>query len=54
VGGQGQPSFDKQPIRDYLDELKWNKKPPAPQLPEEVVQASAARYREAQRLLTGR
>ncbi|HQL25284.1 MAG TPA: phosphoribosylaminoimidazolesuccinocarboxamide synthase [candidate division Zixibacteria bacterium] len=52
--GRGQPSFDKQPIRDYLDALDWNKKPPAPRLPEEVVQASAARYREAQRLLTGR
>lgn len=52
--GQGQPSFDKQPIRDYLDKLDWNKKPPAPELPEEVVNASAARYREAQRLLTGK
>jgi phosphoribosylaminoimidazole-succinocarboxamide synthase len=52
--GQGQPSFDKQPIRDYLDGLDWNKKPPAPKLPDEVVQASAQRYREAQRLLTGK
>jgi phosphoribosylaminoimidazole-succinocarboxamide synthase len=51
--GQSQPSFDKQPIRDYLDTLQWNKKPPPPPLPEEVVQASAARYREAQKLLTG-
>lgn len=51
--GRSQPSFDKQPIRDYLDTLDWNKKPPAPALPDEVVAASAARYREAQRLLTG-
>lgn len=51
--GRGQPSFDKQPIRDYLAGLDWNKKPPAPTLPDEVVAASAARYREAQKLLTG-
>ncbi len=51
--GQAQPSFDKQPIRDYLESTGWNKKPPAPKLPDEVVAASAARYREAQRLLTG-
>jgi len=52
--GKSQPSFDKQPIRDYLDQLDWNKKPPAPELPEEVARASAERYREAQRLLTGK
>jgi len=52
--GQPQPSFDKQPIRDYLDSIGWDRKPPAPQLPAEVVQASADRYREAQRLLTGK
>jgi phosphoribosylaminoimidazole-succinocarboxamide synthase len=52
--GRGQPSFDKQPIRDYLAGLDWNKKPPAPTLPDEVVAASAARYREAQKLLTGK
>lgn len=52
--GRSQPSFDKQPIRDYLDGLDWDKKPPAPVLPDEVVKASAERYREAQRLLTGR
>lgn len=51
--GQAQPSFDKQPIRDYLESTGWNKKPPAPKLPDEVVAASAERYREAQRLLTG-
>ena len=52
--GRSQPSFDKQPIRDYLDGLDWDKKPPAPRLPDEVVNASAMRYREAQRLLTSR
>ncbi len=52
--GKGQPSFDKQPIRDYLDQLDWNKRPPAPELPSEVVEASAARYRQAQKLLTGK
>ncbi len=52
--GQGQPSFDKQPVRDYLQNLGWDKKPPAPKLPDEVVQASARRYLKAQRLLTGK
>ena len=52
--GRSQPSFDKQPIRDYLDRLDWDKKPPAPRLPDDVIAASAARYREAQLLLTGR
>ncbi len=52
--GKGQPSFDKQPIRDYLEATGWNKKPPAPVLPDDVINASAARYREAQRLLTGK
>ncbi|UCG60893.1 MAG: phosphoribosylaminoimidazolesuccinocarboxamide synthase [Candidatus Zixiibacteriota bacterium] len=52
--GRSQPSFDKQPIRDYLDGLDWNKKPPAPQLPDEVVRASAERYLRAQQLLTGK
>jgi phosphoribosylaminoimidazole-succinocarboxamide synthase len=52
--GRGQPSFDKQPIRDYLDKLDWNKKPPAPKLPDDVVKATVQRYREAQRLLSGK
>jgi phosphoribosylaminoimidazole-succinocarboxamide synthase len=51
--GGVQASFDKQPIRDYLDTLKWDKKPPAPSLPESVIEASISRYREAKRLLTG-
>lgn len=52
--GRSQPSFDKQPIRDYLDKLDWDKKPPAPVLPDEVIKASSERYLEAQRLLTGK
>ena len=52
--GKSQPSFDKQPIRDYLDQLGWDKKPPAPALPDEVAEASAKRYRHAQKLLTGK
>jgi phosphoribosylaminoimidazole-succinocarboxamide synthase len=52
--GQGQPSFDKQPLRDWLDTLEWDKRPPGPKLPEEVVAATAARYREAQQRLTGK
>lgn len=52
--GRGQDSFDKQPIRDYLDKLDWNKKPPAPELPDEVVNASAKLYAEVEKLLTGK
>ncbi len=52
--GKSQPSFDKQPIRDYLDKLNWNKRPPAPVLPDEVINESAEKYKEAQRLLTGK
>ena len=51
--GRGQPSFDKQPIRDYLAGLDWDRKPPGPKLPDEVVEATSQRYREAQRLITG-
>ena len=52
--GKTQPSFDKQPIRDFLHGLDWDKKPPPPTLPSNVIEASAERYREAQRLLTGK
>jgi phosphoribosylaminoimidazole-succinocarboxamide synthase len=51
--GKSQPSFDKQFVRDYLDTLGWNKRPPAPPLPPEVATATTARYLEAYRLLTG-
>ena len=52
--GQSQPSFDKQPVRDWLVDSGWNKEPPPPVLPPEVVEGTAARYREAFRRLTGR
>lgn len=51
--GRSQPSFDKQPLRDYLDGLDWDKKPPPPPLPKEVVDAMSARYVEAYRRITG-
>jgi phosphoribosylaminoimidazole-succinocarboxamide synthase len=51
--GRGQPSFDKQYVRDYLETLGWNKQPPAPALPEDVVAHTRAKYREAYALLTG-
>jgi phosphoribosylaminoimidazole-succinocarboxamide synthase len=52
--GGAQPSFDKQYVRDYLERIQWNKTPPGPELPEEVVAATRAKYREAFRILTGR
>jgi len=52
--GRAQRSFDKQPVRDYLESTGWDKKPPAPPLPPEVVASTSERYREALRLLTGR
>ncbi len=50
--GRGQPSFDKQYLRDYLSSLSWNKQPPAPKLPAEVLQKTSERYQEALRRLT--
>ena len=52
--GRSQPSFDKQFVRDYLETLDWDKKPPAPAIPAEVASATSARYLEAYRLLTGK
>jgi phosphoribosylaminoimidazole-succinocarboxamide synthase len=52
--GRPQPSFDKQFVRDYLEKIGWNKQPPAPELPEDIVQATSAKYVEALRVLTGR
>lgn len=54
VPGKSQPSFDKQFVRDYLETLTWDKRPPAPPLPPEVAEATTARYLEAYRLLTGK
>jgi phosphoribosylaminoimidazole-succinocarboxamide synthase len=51
--GRSQASFDKQFVRDYLETLDWDKRPPAPPLPAEVADATTARYLEAYRLLTG-
>jgi phosphoribosylaminoimidazole-succinocarboxamide synthase len=51
--GKSPPSFDKQFVRDWLESTGWNKRPPAPRLPEGVVQTTRAKYLEAFRLLTG-
>ena len=52
--GGPQKSFDKQFVRDYLETLDWNKQPPAPDLPADVIAKTADKYREAYRLITGR
>jgi phosphoribosylaminoimidazole-succinocarboxamide synthase len=51
--GKSQPSFDKQPVRDWLIASGWNREPPPPDLPDQVVADTSARYREAFRRLTG-
>lgn len=51
--GVNPPSYDKQFVRDWLEEQDWDKTPPAPRLPEEVIQKTAAKYREALEILTG-
>ncbi len=53
VVGQSPPSFDKQFVRDYLETLDWDKTPPAPRLPNEVIEKTSAKYLEAFRRLTG-
>ena len=52
--GHGQPSFDKQFVRDYLEEIRWNKQPPVPSLPDEVIQRTREKYVDAFRVLSGR
>ena len=52
--GGPQPSFDKQFVRDYLTQIGWNREPPAPQLPPQVVEKTSEKYREAFTCLTGR
>jgi phosphoribosylaminoimidazole-succinocarboxamide synthase len=54
AAGRAQNSYDKQYVRDYLEEIHWAKQPPAPALPPEVAQRTSEKYREAYRLLTGR
>jgi phosphoribosylaminoimidazole-succinocarboxamide synthase len=51
--GHDQPSFDKQPLRDWLAASGWDKRPPPPDLTPEVIDATSKRYLEAYRLLTG-
>lgn len=52
--GKGQPSFDKQFVRDYLETLDWDKTPPGPRLPDDVVAKTTAKYLEAYERLTGK
>jgi phosphoribosylaminoimidazole-succinocarboxamide synthase len=52
--GGAQPSFDKQFVRDYLESIKWNKQPPVPSLPDDVVAKTREKYLDAFRRLTGR
>ena len=52
--GKAQPSFDKQYVRDYLLSTSWDRRPPAPELPEEVVRGTSARYQEIYEKLTGK
>ena len=52
--GQSQPSYDKQPVRDWLTQSGWNREPPAPMLPPEVIEATTRRYEQAYERLTGR
>ncbi len=54
AAGKSQPSFDKQFVRDYLETLDWNKTPPGPKLPDDVVAKTTAKYLEAYEKLTGR
>ena len=54
IVGQNQNSFDKQYLRDYLETCGWNKMPPAPFLPEEVVLKTREKYLQAYELLTGK
>ena len=51
--GISPPSFDKQFVRDYLETLDWDKTPPGPELPQEIIEKTAAKYREAEKRLTG-
>ncbi len=52
--GGAQPSYDKQYVRDYLEDIKWNKQPPAPPLPPDVAGKTSEKYKDAYRALTGK
>jgi phosphoribosylaminoimidazole-succinocarboxamide synthase len=51
--GGAQPSFDKQYVRDYLDSIRWNRQPPVPALPNDVIERTRDKYVQAFQLLTG-
>ncbi|RLT33957.1 MAG: phosphoribosylaminoimidazolesuccinocarboxamide synthase, partial [Chloroflexi bacterium] len=51
--GRDQPSFDKQPLRDWLEAQGWDKQAPGPQLPPEIIEATTVRYLEAYKRITG-
>jgi phosphoribosylaminoimidazole-succinocarboxamide synthase len=52
--GGSQPSLDKQFVRDYLERIGWDKTPPVPSLPDDIVQGTSEKYREIYRILTGK
>ena len=52
--GGAQPSYDKQFVRDYLESIPWNKQPPGPVLPDEVIERTGNKYKEAYKVLTGK
>jgi len=52
--GKGQPSFDKQFVRDYLEKIKWGKTPPAPKLPDDIIRKTSEKYLEAYERITGK
>jgi len=52
--GGPQPSYDKQFVRDYLESIRWNKQPPAPALPPDVIARTSEKYHEAYHALTGK
>ncbi len=52
--GRPQPSFDKQFVRDYLESVEWNKQPPAPPLPDEVIRITSQKYLDAYKMITGK
>ncbi len=54
IVGQSQPSYDKQPVRDWLTVSGWNKQPPAPMLPQKIIEETSERYRTAYRKLVGK
>ena len=54
AAGRGQESYDKQYVRDYLEEIRWNKQPPAPALPDEVARRTSEKYLDAYFQITGR